>query len=324
MALSEWLVALGLWSAPPPALPALKVDAERVAVVGLSAGAYMAQQLHFAHSDRLIGAGLIAGGPYHCALGDLDTALATCMAPDADDGPVLPELAAIAAERMQSGMLARRSGLDGDRVYVFHGQQDTTVLPRMGRAAAELYALLGVSVVLKTDFDQAVTHTMPTAAAGSCASEAPYVSGCGIDLAGQMLKHLFALPADLQPGAGDGEVLAFDQRPYNVAEAAGIADSGYAYVPQACAAGGCGLLVALHGCRQAAEQVDRAFVDGAGFNRWADAARVVVLYPQTESSYLPLNPRACWDWWGYSGADYDTRSGGQIRFLATLIERAAE
>ena len=28
----------------------------------------------------------------------------------------------------------------------------------------------------------------------------------------------------------------------------------------------------------------------AGFNRWADAARVVVLYPQTRSSYLPLEP----------------------------------
>lgn len=322
MALGEWLVALGLWSAPPSALPPLQVDGTRVAVVGLSSGAYMAQQLHFAHADRLIGAGLIAGGPYHCARGDLDTALKTCMAPEADAGPVLPELMAIARGRMQEGTLAPRQALAGDRVYVFHGAEDTTVLPRMGRAAADLYGLLGVSVDLKTDFDRPFPHTMPTAGEGSCASEAPYVSGCGFDLAGEVLKHLYALPAEAEPGAGDGELLAFDQRPLNVAEAPGIADSGYVYVPKACAAAGCGLLIALHGCRQAAEQVELAFVEGAGFNRWADAARVVVLYPQTEASYLPLNPRGCWDWWGYSGADYDTRGGGQIRFLAELIEHA--
>ncbi len=322
MALGEWLVALGLWSAPPPALPPLQINAERVAVVGLSSGAYMAQQLHFAHADKLVGAGLIAGGPYHCARGDLDTALSTCMAPEANTGPILPELLAITRGRMQDGTLAPRQALEGDRVYVFHGAQDTTVLPALGRAAAQLYSLLGVTVDLKTDFDRSVPHTMPTADAGSCASEAPYVSGCGLDLAGELVRHLYALPADAEPGAGDGALQAFDQRPLNVAAAAGIADSGYVYVPKVCAAGGCGLLIALHGCRQAAEQVDLAFAEGAGFNRWADAARVVVLYPQTESSYLPLNPRGCWDWWGYSGADYDTRSGGQIRFLAELIQRA--
>lgn len=323
MALSEWLVALGLWSAPPPVLPPLSLDAERVAVVGLSSGAYMAQQLHFAHSDRLLGAGLIAGGPYHCARGDLDTALKTCMAPEAGQGPALPELAAIARSRMQEGVLAPRQGLEGDRVYVFHGAQDTTVLPKLGQGAALLYQLLGITVDLKSDFDRPVTHTMPTVAAGRCASEAPYVSACGLDLAGDIVRHLYALPAEAEPGPGDGELLAFDQRPLNVAEAAGVAETGYAYVPKDCAAGGCGLLIALHGCRQAAEQVDRAFVDGAGFNRWADAARVVVLYPQTRSSYFPLNPRACWDWWGYTGADYDTRNGGQIRFLAELIGLAA-
>lgn len=322
MALSEWLVAVGLWSAAPPPLPPLQTDPARVAVVGLSSGAYMAQQLHFAHSDRLIGAGLIAGGPYHCARGDLDTALQTCMAPEAGEGPALPELAALARGRMQEGALAPRQGLEGDRVYVFHGAQDTTVLPKLGQGAALLYALLGVTVDLKTDVERPVPHTMPTASAGDCASEAPYVSGCGLDLAGDLVRHLYALPADAEPGAGDGAVLAFDQTAFNVGDAAGIAETGYAYVPKACAAGGCGLLLALHGCRQAAEQVDRAFVDGAGFNRWADAARVVVLYPQTRASFLPLNPRACWDWWGYSGADYDTKSGGQIRFLAELIARA--
>jgi hypothetical protein len=41
-----------------------------------------------------------------------------------------------------------------------------------------------------------------------------------------------------------------------------------------------------------------------------------VLYPQTRATYMPLNPKACWDWWGYSGAAYDTRKGLQLRWLA--------
>ncbi|MBK8123474.1 MAG: hypothetical protein IPK54_07960 [Dokdonella sp.] len=35
--------------------------------------------------------------------------------------------------------------------------------------------------------------------------------------------------------------------------------------------------------------------------RWDDVYGTVVLYPQTRSSYLPLNPKARWDWWGYPG-----------------------
>jgi len=37
-----------------------------MAVVGLSAGAFFAAQFHVAFSSELIGAGIIAGGPYYC------------------------------------------------------------------------------------------------------------------------------------------------------------------------------------------------------------------------------------------------------------------
>jgi hypothetical protein len=46
----------------------------------------------------------------------------------------------------------------------------------------------------------------------------------------------------------------------------------------------------------------------------------VVVYPQTRASFMPLNPKGCWDWWGYSGADYDTRNGVQLRWLANLVD----
>ena len=46
------------------ALPSFEVNAERTSVSGLSSGAYMAGQFHVAFSGTVIGAGIVAGGPY--------------------------------------------------------------------------------------------------------------------------------------------------------------------------------------------------------------------------------------------------------------------
>jgi poly(3-hydroxybutyrate) depolymerase len=81
------------------------------------------------------------------------------------------------------------------------------------------------------------------------------------------------------------------------------------------------LLIAFHGCEQNAASIGPVFARDSGLNRWADVHNVVVLYPQTRSSYLPLNPKACWDWWGFSGPDYDTRGGVQLRWLNGVTTR---
>ncbi len=56
------------------ALPSFDVNAERTSVSGLSSGAYMAGQFHVAFSGTVIGAGIVAGGPYGCAEGQLPVA----------------------------------------------------------------------------------------------------------------------------------------------------------------------------------------------------------------------------------------------------------
>src|SRR5437660_12307222 len=57
------------------------VDAAEVSVSGISSGAFMANQLHIAHSAGIIGAGMVAGGLYGCAVdsvtGDGVSALAS-------------------------------------------------------------------------------------------------------------------------------------------------------------------------------------------------------------------------------------------------------
>lgn len=39
----------------------------------------MANQFHVAFSSQVIGAGIVAGGPFACALGSMTTALTSCM-----------------------------------------------------------------------------------------------------------------------------------------------------------------------------------------------------------------------------------------------------
>lgn len=65
-----------------------------------------------------------------------------------------------------------------------------------------------------------------------------------------------------------------------------------------------------------------AVARGAGFNEWAEANRLVVLYPQAKASRMaPLNPLGCWDWWGYTDEDYATRDGAQIKAVQAMVDR---
>lgn len=322
------LIGLGAChKAPVAELPKLKIDPNRIAVAGMSSGAYMATQVHLAFSDHLIGAGLVSGGPYGCTKGDLDTALNACM----KGTPAMPDaadLANVALARSATQHLAPIAGLNGDRVLIVHGSLDQMVATSVGQASYDFYAELAHApeakdLKLSWDAERKFAHTFPTTASGSdCGvSVSPYLGKCDFDVAGEIMRDIFtAEPADQSPAAATGELRVFNQDAYLTDGAdAYLASSGYLYVPKACSdplAPACGLLIAFHGCEQNAEKVGEAFVRDAGFNRWADQLQVVVLYPQTRSSYFPLNPKACWDWWGFSGKDFDLRSGVQPRWVA--------
>ena len=171
------------------------------------------------------------------------------------------------------------------------------------------------------DVERPIAHLMPLAAEGDdCGkSESPYMARCGFDAAGTALRSIYA--SDI--GAADaasGTLMSIDA-------SAGLdavpGDSkAFLYVPTKCAEGAsCGLHIAFHGCQQSVSDIGDRFARDAGYNRWADAMDLVVLYPQTVSSMMPLNPKSCWDWWGYTGEDYDTRNGAQIKWVAALANQ---
>ena len=72
---------------------------------------------------------------------------------------------------------------------------------------------------------------------------------------------------------------------------------------------------------QGFEFIGDRFARQVGLNEWAESNRIVVVYPQLEKSLF--NPKGCWDWWGYSGEDYDQRSGSQVSGVAALIDTFA-
>lgn len=307
-------------------LPALHLDPARVAVAGLSSGAYMATQAQLAYPEIFHGAAIVAGGPYGCAGGQLAAALGSCM--KGTPAPDVQALVARARKLSADGRIGPLARLADARVYLLHGKDDAMVAPAVAEAGARFYATLRDSVPglkgmqVHDDGQRAFAHNLPVAGKGEdCGkSVSPFLGHCGFDAAGAIFVELFGKPVHAA-AAPLGELRTFDQdrlRPEG--KDAFLADEGYLYLPPSCAAGRpCGLLVALHGCKQNAEAVGEAFVRDAGFNRWADAYDVAVLYPQARASFAPLNPQACWDWWGYSGADYDTRQGLQLRWLVDAL-----
>ena len=93
--------------------------------------------------------------------------------------------------------------------------------------------------------------------------------------------------------------------------AIGMDSTAWLYVPKDCAAQqACKLVVALHGCLSNQETIGTLFVKGSGINEWADTNDIIVLYPGAAMSVK--NSAGCWDWWGYTDSDFDTRSGRQI------------
>jgi hypothetical protein len=46
--------------------------------------------------------------------------------------------------------------------------------------------------------------------------------------------------------------------------------------------------------------------------------------PGWQQRGFPYNPRGCWDWWGYTGTDYATKTGVQIVAIVAMVERLGQ
>jgi len=214
--------------------------------------------------------------------------------------------------------------LSGDRVWIFHGQADRVVDARLTEALAGFYADFVPQDAIALVNEIPATHGWPTRDQGIACDQmgGDYINACDYDAAGEMLQHLYG-PLDAPLTIREDGFQSLEQASV-VPEGGSFAESGFAYVPEACSGdtSECRLHIAFHGCRQGKEFVEDRFARMTGLNEWAEGNRIVVLYPQVNKSMM--NPQGCWDWWGYTGADYDQRSGKQVVGVAALIAAWSE
>jgi poly(3-hydroxybutyrate) depolymerase len=339
-------------------LKSYNVKLDQTSVSGISSGAFMAVQFGVAHSAIVRGVGATAGGPYFCAETllnhDMSTRrlIARCMQGD----PASPAIPITAADHrrliQETEQFAARGDIDPvsnlarQKVWLFHGYNDGLVRKPVVDALYSFYSHFAPTQVFRKDNLRAghaqVIDYCPTALSNcECAKTGDeYIKSCAYDSAGVLLQHIYG---SLEPkvAALQGDFMAFSQDEFardltgqNSANAISMGATGYAYVPKSCGAmAPCRVHVALHGCEQYGEKVADRFYRYAGYNEWADANNLIVLYPQTTRSPSwanpgVLNPMGCWDWWGYnhltdSEGRYATQRGLQIAAIKRMLDRLA-
>ena len=315
------------------ALPALNVDTGQITVSGLSSGGFMANQLGYAYSTTFKGVGVFAGGPYMCAGHSNYTA---CMYNATISASMLSTMQAD-LNNWSGTAIDDKANVAAQKVFLFVGTSDFTVGPNPMNGVQTQYTNNGVPVAnldyIKRD---STAHVFPTdfdsTGNNACSSSAsPYISNCGYDGAKAALTKFYGTLAARNDAPAAAHYIEFDQTAFT--SNAGMAATGWVYVPASCASGTqCRLHVALHGCQQNVATIGDKFVKNTGYTRWADTNNIIVLFPQTKvdntshstsASGSLANANGCWDWIGWYGSNFAQKAGTQMAAIKAMVDRLA-
>ena len=325
----------GSASAANRKLPALGADLARTSVSGLSSGAFMTIQYGVAFSDSTIGMGVVAGGPYNCAYVNVG-GIVTCMS-----GNPAGAVSYAAAQGFAAlGQIDPVSNLANQKIYMFSGTNDSIVKQTVMNAVFDFYQAAQVpaaNIQYVKQYPAGHAFISPSSGHDCAATATPYIDACAvIDGAPSSVNYdqpaaiLTQIYGQLNPKATtpSSKPIAFDQTEFIspvMSMMSSMADTGYVYIPATCAKAGsarCAVHVVFHGCEQGAQTVHDAVYGKLGYNNWADSNGIIVLYPQAVvSSFIPTNPKGCWDWWGYSGLDFQVQSGVQLAAVRAMVAR---
>jgi hypothetical protein len=131
---------------------------------------------------------LSVGGPYFCALANLEIALSACMTdPSLIDMDALVESARVYAS---NGDIDELDGLRGDQVFVYSGMKDTVVHTGVVKKTEEFYKAMKTNV--SAEYSISSEHCQPTTNFGNNCSVLgePFINICAYDGAGIALSHL--------------------------------------------------------------------------------------------------------------------------------------
>ena len=299
----------------------------KFSISGLSSGAFFTVQMEVAYSADILGAGVIAGGPYYCSQGSVLASTTDCMTlPDLID---LDDLTNYTAERVSDGSIDDTSNMASHQVYLFSGSLDTVVNQGVMKKLESYLANYVPAANIVTEFNVPAEHSFVTDDFGGlCAYLGiPFINNCGLDTAGIILQQIYG---SLTPKVSSvsSNYFSFDQSQYISSadwDDAVMADKGYMYVPTACQGNyaACKLHVVMHGCGQNYLESFSTVIYHAEYSQWAEANDIILLFPQASVSLL-TNPMGCWDWWGYTNSDFALKNGIQMAGVYAMTQNLPE
>jgi len=304
-------------------LSAYNADPNTVTVAGISSGGFMAVQLQVAYSKSIVGTAVFAGGPYYCAQDNANTAQGYC---ESGNGIPLQTLIDYTNNQASNGTIDPTGNIASKPIYMFSGTNDTTVHQPVMNTLQQYYEnyTSGSNITYDRDTQAAHAWISPDGPNSCTSSFIPYINNCGIDPEQTFLTKFYGSLNAKNTGTLAGSYLQFDQNSFTSGGNANnysMDSTGWLFVPQNCANGQvCRLVVALHGCLQYQGIIQQQFVQKSGINEWADTNNIIVLYPQAVSS-SPSNPLGCWDWWGYTTADYALKSAPQMKAIMAMVSQ---
>jgi len=134
-----------------------RIDLTNMSASGLSAGGYMATQMHFAHSNYIKKVAVFAAGPYYCTEANL-TKIASCMA--------YPSLINLTDIENKVGNFSANNLIDdvnyikNAKVFLYSGKSDTSVVPGVVQKLEQMYKDFQANVTTK--YDISGEHGFPT------------------------------------------------------------------------------------------------------------------------------------------------------------------
>jgi len=201
-------LSIGLTCAVParsaaPDLPALQADPAGISVSGLSSGGFMAHQYSVTFSSEVIGAGIVAGGPFNCAGIYLAAFLTTCMT----GKPAGSTSWSSASDFSKNDVIDKVANIRRQRIYLFHGTKDSVVGSGPMDAVRDFYRAAGLPAAnLVYESKAPAGHAFISTRIGDpdCgANGGDYIDRCtiagmGYDQPGAILRHIYGT---LQPPA---------------------------------------------------------------------------------------------------------------------------
>lgn len=315
--------------AAPVKLGSYNIDTNQVSVSGLSSGAFMAVQFAVANSAMVMGVGAEAGGPYYCSGEDGSVgATGRCMIGNPDPQASVDAAKSFAAK----GEIDPVENLKRQKVWLLHGYNDGVVKQGVGDALDRFFTAFTNpnNQFYKSNLNAGHAHVTETYGKACDFTGGEFINDCDYDGPAHILQHIYGKLNPRQTGKLSGKLMEFDQTQFAGADAAriGMWRNANVYVPASCAKGeSCRLHVVFHGCLQGADIMtgkSGVYPQKTGYNEWADTNNIVVLYPQVVATTLgPMNPKGCWDWWGYTDGRYAKKTGLQIEAVAKMIRHVS-